>query len=58
MSRNRRHGDGMANDIAPRVREVIALVEARCDEMFDAEIRTACKRFNSRVAASRPRPTA
>lgn len=46
--------DGIADDIAPRIREVIALVDACCDEMFDAEMRTACRRFISHVASSGP----
>ncbi|MBY0291601.1 MAG: hypothetical protein K2X52_31375 [Mycobacteriaceae bacterium] len=46
--------DGIPSDITPRVVEVIALVDACCDEMFDAEMRTACRRFIFRVASSGP----
>ena len=46
--------DAIPADIVPRVLEVIALVDTCCDEMFDEELRTACRRFLTRVASVGP----
>jgi hypothetical protein len=42
------------DDVAPRVREVLMLVDGACDSIFDVEIRTASRRLLARVAAGDP----
>jgi hypothetical protein len=42
------------DDVAPRVQEVLVLVDDSCDSLFDVEIRTACRRLLARVAAGDP----
>jgi hypothetical protein len=46
--------DGIPDDVAARVREVLALADRCCDEMLDIEYRTACRRVLSRVASMEP----
>jgi hypothetical protein len=46
--------DGIPDDVQARVGEVLLLTERCCDEMFDAECRTACRRLLARAAAGRP----
>lgn len=38
-------------DIAERVREVVELIDRCCEELLDAEYRTACRRLLARLAA-------
>jgi hypothetical protein len=42
------------DDIRGRVSEVVDLVDRCCDDMFDVECRTACRRFLARVIARDP----
>ena len=46
---------GIAEDIAPRVREVLALVDRCCDDLLDVEYRTACRRLLARAAVGDPK---
>ncbi len=46
--------DGIADDIRPRVGAVLALCDRVCDEMFDIEHRTACRRLLARIATGDP----
>jgi hypothetical protein len=46
--------DAIADDVAARVGEVAERVDTCCAEMFDDELRTACRRFLSRVASKDP----
>jgi hypothetical protein len=41
-------------DIHERVAEVLRLVDRCCDELFDVEYRTACRRYLGRAAAGDP----
>ncbi|BBZ55221.1 DUF6398 domain-containing protein [Mycolicibacterium phocaicum] len=45
---------GIPEDIAPRVTEVLALVDSCCNELLDVEYRTACRRLLARVALADP----
>lgn len=42
------------DDIHPAVAEVLGLVDACCDELLDAEYRTACRRLLARAAKGDP----
>ncbi len=42
---------GVADDIGPVVSAVLAACDACCDEVLDAEYRTACRRMLARIAA-------
>lgn len=46
--------DGIADDIAPKVAEVLAVCDRCCDELLDVEYRTACRRFLARAARGGP----
>ena len=46
--------DGIPDDIAARVLEVLALIDRCCEEMLDFEYRTACRRLLARVASNEP----
>ena len=46
---------GIAEDIAPRVREVLAMVDRCCDDLLDVEYRTACRRLLARAAVGDPK---
>ncbi|MDV3127923.1 DUF6398 domain-containing protein [Mycobacterium sp. 21AC1] len=46
--------DGIPEDAAPRVAEVLTLVDRCCDELLDVEYRTACRRLFARIASSSP----
>jgi Domain of unknown function (DUF6398) len=46
--------DGVADDIQPRVAEVLALCDRCCDDLLDTEYRTTCRRLLTRVAAGDP----
>ncbi|WP_199255623.1 hypothetical protein [Mycolicibacterium mengxianglii] len=46
---------GIADDIAPRVQEVLGQVDQCCDTPFDAEYRSACGRLQGRAAFRDPR---
>lgn len=46
--------EAIPDDVHDRVRAVLGLTERCADEMFDAEFRTACRRFLSRAAAGDP----
>ena len=46
--------DGIPEDVAEHVREILELADACCDEMFDAELRTACRRVLRRIAFTGP----
>lgn len=43
--------DGIAPDVAERVREVVELIDRCCDDLLDTEYRTACRRLLARLAA-------
>lgn len=45
---------GIADDVRERVGEVLALVDRCCDELFDVEFRTACRRFLAQAASGDP----
>ena len=45
---------GVPGDVRSRVEEVLLLTDACCDKLFDAEYRTACRRFLSRVTVGDP----
>ncbi|MCE3550602.1 hypothetical protein LWC33_03930 [Pseudonocardia sp. RS11V-5] len=49
---------GVPEDVRPRVGEVLALVDSGCQVLFDGadavEMRTACRRLLSRIAAADP----
>ncbi|MCV7148145.1 DUF6398 domain-containing protein [Mycobacterium riyadhense] len=42
---------GIADDVVERVRAVLELTDRCCNDLFDVEARTACRRLLSRVAA-------
>ena len=46
--------ESVPDDIRSRVFEVVDLVDRCCDDMFDAECRTACRRFLARVITRDP----
>ena len=46
---------GIAEDIAPRVREVLEMVDRCCDDLLDVEYRTACRRLLARAAVGDPK---
>ena len=46
--------DGIPDDIRPRVDAVLTLCDRACDEMFDIEHRTACRRLLARIATGDP----
>ncbi|MHB1171832.1 MAG: DUF6398 domain-containing protein [Lacisediminihabitans sp.] len=46
--------DGIPEDVHARVAEVLELVDGCCDALFDAEFRTAARRFLARVAVADP----
>jgi len=46
--------EGIPDDVAARVREVLALTDRCCEEMLDFEYRTACRRVLARVASQGP----
>jgi hypothetical protein len=45
---------GIPDDIAGRVSEVLALVDACCDEFLDVEYRTVCRRLLARIVTGDP----
>ena len=45
---------GLPEDVHERVSAIAGLVDACCDELFDVEHRTACRRFLTDVAAGDP----
>lgn len=45
---------GIAEDIAPRVAEVLRLCDDCCDTLLDTEYRTACRRLLARIARGGP----
>ncbi len=45
---------GIPDDVRQQVGEVLALVDRCCKEMFDVEVRTACRRFLTRAVAGDP----
>jgi Domain of unknown function (DUF6398) len=45
---------GIADDIRPVVTEILEACDACCDELLDAEYRTACRRLLARVAGGDP----
>jgi hypothetical protein len=45
---------GIPDDIRTVVNDVLSLIDACCDELFDVEFRTACRRVLSRAAAGDP----
>ena len=46
---------GIAEDIAPRVDEILALVDRCCDDLLDVEYRTASRRLLARAATGGPK---
>lgn len=44
--------DGIGPDIRQRVGEILELVDRCCDDLLDAEYRTACRRLLARMAAA------
>ena len=46
---------GIAEDIAPRVREVLEMVDRCCDDLLGVEYRTACRRLLARAAVGDPK---
>ena len=44
----------IAADVHPAVAEVLALVDAGCEQLFDVEARTACRRLLRRAAVGDP----
>jgi hypothetical protein len=46
-------GDGIADDIAARVQEILTLTDRYCDEFLDVELRTACRRLLARARRRR-----
>lgn len=46
--------DGIADDIRERVGEVLDLCDRCCDELFDTELRTACRRVLARIGVNGP----
>ena len=46
--------EGIPDDVRARVNEVLALTDRCCEEMLDAEYRTACRRVLARVASGEP----
>jgi hypothetical protein len=46
--------DGIPPDVWPAVREVLALCDRACEELLDAEYRTACRRFLRAVVSGDP----
>jgi hypothetical protein len=46
--------DGIADDIRPRVAEILVFCDRGCDELLDTEYRTACRRLLARVATGDP----
>jgi hypothetical protein len=46
--------DGIADDIVPRVQDVLTLVDQCCDHLLDVEYRTASRRLLSRAAVGEP----
>ena len=46
---------GIAEDIVPRVQEVLAHVDRCCDGLLDVEYRTACRRLLARAAVGGPK---
>lgn len=46
--------DGIPEDVAEQVGEILELADACCDEMFDTEMRTACRRVLARIASTSP----
>src|SRR6478736_3940510 len=46
---------GIAEDIAPRVREVLEMVDRCCHDLLGVEYRTACRRVLARAAVGDPK---
>jgi hypothetical protein len=46
--------DGIPDDIVAGIDEVLTLVDGCCDAMFDAEIRTGCRRLLAHLAVTGP----
>ncbi|WP_395307494.1 DUF6398 domain-containing protein [Mycobacterium sp. AMU20-3851] len=46
---------GIADDVAARVDEVLALTDRCCDALLDVEYRTVCRRILARVASHAPK---
>lgn len=47
--------DGIAEDIHARVADVLALTDRCCEELFDVEVRTACRRLLASAARGDPK---
>lgn len=46
--------DGIAEDIRERVAEILTLCDRCAEELFDVEVRTACRRVLARAALTQP----